>query len=126
MKSGNLFSQNYEAACEDVRDCVAAFRRQGHKTVAALFELARAGGLSHRRVHTLFFRERDAQIGDEERQQIRAAAIRTHRDLAKRHRALAAANEAIADEKENNNPLLVRETPNDNGVVEGKTCRAQA
>lgn len=107
MKTGNNLTQNYAAACEDVRDVVMAFRRQGIRTIGAIYEVAKAFGVKESRVRRLFFCEPNARIFDAERQQIRAAAIRTHRDLAARHRALAAANDAIADAKEaGSNPQL--------------------
>jgi hypothetical protein len=82
IKTGNDFSQNYTAACEDVRDVVTAFRGVGTKTVAAIYEVAKAIGTNQRRVHRLFFGEGDAKIFDAERQRIRAGVVRTHRDLA--------------------------------------------
>ncbi len=100
MNTGRNFCQNYEVAREDIRDLVVAFRRVGLKTIAAIYETAKAIGIKERRAYRLFFDQGDARVRDEERQKIRAEVIRAHRKLAAEHRVLAAANDAVADAKE--------------------------
>lgn len=101
MKSGsNCNPINYDAACADIRDIVAAFRRIGAKTLGGLYEATRLTGICERRAYTLFFQDRYAAVCDEERRLIRVGAIQAHRELAVKHRALAAECDAIADTKE--------------------------
>src|SRR3954469_12435181 len=101
VKSGIIQSEtNYEEACTDIRDIVAAFRRTGAKTIAGIYEAARLTGVYERRVRMLFFRERYTPVFEEERRRIRQGAIRGHRELAAKHRIMAAECDAIADAKE--------------------------
>lgn len=100
MKSRTNFSMDTETVYGDIQDAISSLRRLGVKTAAAIYEIALIIGATERRVRTLFFRDGEVRITDEERRTIRDAVIEYHRHLAAKHRELAVIEEGIANTKE--------------------------
>lgn len=61
---------NVDGATEDLRECVAAYRKLGLKTVGAMRVVAERCGMTHRRIMTLFYRDQTILVGDQERHTI--------------------------------------------------------